>query len=498
MTQVAEPGTPHAAPDHRERVHHWIGGRSVAGHVRSPRARSTTRRPAARRARSTSPRSRRSTRPSRAAAGGLPGLAGDVALASGPRSCSGSGTWSTSTARDIAAHLTAEHGKVPSDALGEIARGLENLEFATRHPAAAQGRLQRAGLDRRRRLPDPPAARRRRRDHARSTSRRWSRCGCSPTRSPAATRSSSSRPRRTRRRRSSWPSCSRRPACPTASSTSSTATRSRSTRSSSTPTIAAVSFVGSTPIARYIYETGTKHGKRVQALGGAKNHMIVLPDADIDMAADAAVSAGYGSAGERCMAIASSSRSATSADPLVEAIKSAAAEDQGRAGHAIRRPRWARSSPASTATRSPRTSTAAPAQGATVVADGREHPLYDESDGFFLGVVAHRQRHAGDGLPTATRSSGRSSTVVRVETYDEAVKLVNDNPYGNGTAIFTRDGGAARQFQFEVERRDGRDQRADPGAGRLLQLRRLEELALRRPPHVRPGGRSSSTRGPRS
>ena len=137
----------------------------------------------------------------------------------------------------------------------------------------------------------------------RSTSRPWCRCGCARRRSPAATRSSSSRARRTRRRRCSWPGSGRRPGCPTACSPWSTATRRRSTRSSPTPTSRAVSFVGSTPVARHVYETGTRHGKRVQALGGAKNHMVVLPDADVDMAADAAVSAAYGSAGERCMAI---------------------------------------------------------------------------------------------------------------------------------------------------------------------------------------------------
>ena len=152
------------------------------------------------------------------------------------------------------------------------------------------------------------------------------------------------------------------------------------------PDIAAVSFVGSTPIARYIYETGTRNGKRVQALGGAKNHMIVLPDADIDMAADAAVSAGYGSAGERCMAIATVVAVGDVADPLVEAIKAAAAQDQGRA-----RARDPTSEMGPLVTREHRDKVASyldsgPAQGATVVADGREHPLYDESDGFFLGV----------------------------------------------------------------------------------------------------------------
>ena len=125
----------------------------------------------------------------------------------------------------------------------------------------------------------------------RSISRSWCRCGCSRWRSRAATRSCSSPPSRTRRRRCGWPSCWTRPACPTACSTSCTATRRRSTRSSTHPGIDAVSFVGSTPIAKYIYETAAKHGKRVQALGGAKNHAVVLPDADLDFAADGLVSA---------------------------------------------------------------------------------------------------------------------------------------------------------------------------------------------------------------
>ena len=253
------------------------------------------------------------------------------------------------------------------------------------------------------------------------------------------------------------------------------------------PDIAAVSFVGSTPIARYIYETGTANGKRVQALGGAKNHMIVLPDADIDMAADAAVSAGYGSAGERCMAIATVVAVGRRGRPAGRGDQGPAAQGQGRPGHRTRPRRWARSSPASTATRWRRTSTSGPAQGATVVADGREHPLYEESDGFFLGVSlidhvttdmdAYRDEIFGPVL-----------TVMRVDTYDEAVELVNDNPYGNGTAIFTRDGGAARQFQFEVNAGMVGINVPIPVPGRVLQLRRLEGVALRRPAHVRPGG----------
>ena len=214
------------------------------------------------------------------------------------------------------------------------------------------------------------------------------------------------------------------------------------------PDIAAVSFVGSTPIARYIYETGTKAGKRVQALGGAKNHMIVLPDADIEMAADAAVSAGYGSAGERCMAIATIVAVGDVADPLVEAIKARLPKIKVGPG----------SDPSAEmgplVTKGHRDKVASyldsgSAQGATVVTDGRQHSLYDESDGFFLGVsLIDHVTPAMDCY--RDEIFGPVLTVMRVKTYEEAVGLINDNPYGNGTAIFTRDGGAARQFQFEV------------------------------------------------
>jgi malonate-semialdehyde dehydrogenase (acetylating)/methylmalonate-semialdehyde dehydrogenase len=212
------------------------------------------------------------------------------------------------------------------------------------------------------------------------------------------------------------------------------------------PGISAVSFVGSTPIARYIYETGTKHGKRVQALGGAKNHMIVLPDADIDMAADAAVSAGYGSAGERCMAVSVLVAVGDVADPLVEAIKQRLPKVKVGDGMAPE------NEMGPLITREHRDKVASyldsgAEQGATLVADGRE--TAPDGDGFFLGVSLL------DNVTTemdAYRDEifGPVLSVVRAKTYDEAVGLVNDNPYGNGVALFTRDGGAARQFQFDV------------------------------------------------
>jgi malonate-semialdehyde dehydrogenase (acetylating)/methylmalonate-semialdehyde dehydrogenase len=212
------------------------------------------------------------------------------------------------------------------------------------------------------------------------------------------------------------------------------------------PDVAAVSFVGSTPIARYIYETGTSHGKRVQALGGAKNHMIVLPDAELDAAADAAISAGYGAAGERCMAISVVVAVGEIADPLVEAIAARLpkikigdgtdpASEMGPLISAQHRDKVAGYIEAGAT------------QGATVVADGRADDL--PKDGFFLGATL-----LDNVTPEMTVYTdeifGPVLSVVRVETYAEALQLVNDNEYGNGTAIFTRDGGAARQFQFDV------------------------------------------------
>ncbi len=214
------------------------------------------------------------------------------------------------------------------------------------------------------------------------------------------------------------------------------------------PEVAAVSFVGSTPIARYIYEEAAKAGKRVQALGGAKNHMVVLPDADVDMAADAAVSAGYGSAGERCMAISVVVAVGRVADPLVEAITSRLPNLRIGDG----------SDPASEmgplVTREHRDKVAsyldsARDQGGTVLVDGRQHERYREG-GFFLG--ASLVDHVTTEMDCyRDEIFGPVLSVVRVDSYDEAMELVNSNPWGNGAAIFTRDGGAARRFQFEVE-----------------------------------------------
>ena len=212
------------------------------------------------------------------------------------------------------------------------------------------------------------------------------------------------------------------------------------------PDIAAVSFVGSTPIARYIYSTGTANGKRVQALGGAKNHMVVLPDADIDMAADAAVSAAYGSAGERCMAISVVVAVGDVADPLIEAISARLPKIKVGPGTDAA----AEMGPLITGEHRDKVASylaGAAGEGATVVVDGREADV--PSQGFFLGVSL--VDNVKPGMKVYDEEIfGPVLVVTRVETYEAAVALVNEHQFGNGTAIFTRDGGAARQFQFEI------------------------------------------------
>ncbi|HVA88175.1 MAG TPA: CoA-acylating methylmalonate-semialdehyde dehydrogenase [Candidatus Saccharimonadales bacterium] len=348
---------------------------------------------------------------------------------------------------EIAALLTAEHGKVTSDALGEVARGLENIEFACGVPHLLKGAYTEqasTGVDVYQiRQPLGVVA------------------GITPFNFPAMV--------------PMWMfanaiACGNTFVLKPSEKDPSAALllaailaqagvpdgvfnvvqgdKVAVDRLLEHPDVTALSFVGSTPIARHIYETGTRHGKRVQALGGAKNHMIVLPDADLDMTADAAISAGYGSAGERCMAIATVVAVGSVADPLVAAIRARLPQVKVGPG----------TDPASEmgplVTRQHRDKVAsyldsAAAQGGTVVADGREHPLYRDSEGFFLGVSL-----IDDVRPDMDcyrdEIFGPVLTVVRVETYEEALQLVNDNPYGNGTAIFTRDGGAARRYQFDV------------------------------------------------
>ena len=348
---------------------------------------------------------------------------------------------------DIAAHLTAEHGKVPTDALGEVARGLENLEFATGIPQLMKGSFSEqasTGIDVYQiRQPLGVAA------------------GITPFNFPAMV--------------PMWmfanaiacgntfvlkpsekdPSASvylgellAEAGVPDGVFNVVQGDKVAVDRILEHPDVASVSFVGSTPVARYIYENGTKAGKRVQALGGAKNHMIVLPDADIDMAADAAVSAAYGSAGERCMAISVVVAVGDVAEPLVDAIKERlpkikvgpGSDPDAEMGPLI--------------TREHRDKVASfldsgPHQGADLVVDGREHPLYQDGQGFFLGVsLLDKVKPHMDCYQNEI--FGPVLEVVRADSYTDAVDIIHDNPYANGTAIFTRDGGAARQFQFDI------------------------------------------------
>ena len=213
------------------------------------------------------------------------------------------------------------------------------------------------------------------------------------------------------------------------------------------PDVKAVSFVGSSPIAHYVYETGSKHGKRVQALGGAKNHMIVLPDADIDLAADSAVSAAYGSAGERCMAISVVVAVGDVADPLVDAIK--VRMDKLVIGDGT--DPASEMGPLITAEARDRVNDyvgQGAAAGATVVVDGRDAQF--DNNGFFTGVTL-LDNVTTDMSVYQDEIFGPVLSVVRVDTYQQGVKLIEDNRWGNGAAIFTRDGGAARRFQEEAD-----------------------------------------------
>jgi malonate-semialdehyde dehydrogenase (acetylating) / methylmalonate-semialdehyde dehydrogenase len=446
MTQVAEPGAGTPTGGTGERVSHWVDGRIVPG-------------VSGRRGPVYDPATGRLAREVDLATSEEVDAAVRAAVAAFP-------AWrATSLSRrteilfrirnlvdqrrkELAALLTAEHGKVPSDALGEVARGIENLEFACGIPNLLKGGFSEqasSGVDVYQiRQPLGVVA------------------GITPFNFPAMV--------------PMW-MFANAIACgntfilkPSEKDPSASLYLAELLAEAGVPAgvfnvvqgdkvavdailehpgIKAVSFVGSTPIAKYIYETGTRNGKRVQALGGAKNHMIVLPDADIDMAADAAVSAAYGSAGERCMAISVVVAVGDVADPLVEAIRQRLPKIEvgpGTDASAEMGPlvtREHRDKVASYLARGEE-------QGAALVADGREHPLYKDSEGFFLGVSL--LDHVTPEMDSYRNEIfGPVLEVVRVPTYLEAVQLVNENPYGNGTAIFTRDGGAARQFQFEVE-----------------------------------------------
>jgi malonate-semialdehyde dehydrogenase (acetylating)/methylmalonate-semialdehyde dehydrogenase len=213
--------------------------------------------------------------------------------------------------------------------------------------------------------------------------------------------------------------------------------------------IAAVSFVGSTPIARYIYENGTKHGKRVQALGGAKNHMVVLPDADMDLAADAAVGAAYGSAGERCMAISVMVCVGSAAEKILPKIRERIAvlkvgdglDPSSQMGPLITRAH--RDKVASYVAN-------AAGEGAEVLVDGHALKVPGGENGFFFGPSLIDRVRPGMACYD-DEIFGPVLSVARAQSYEEAVGLINDHRYGNGTAIFTNDGGAARKFQREIE-----------------------------------------------
>ncbi len=349
-------------------------------------------------------------------------------------------------ADDLARIITAEHGKVHADALGEIARGLENVEFAAGVPHLLKGGFsEQAGTD-----VDVFSIRQPLGVVA----------GITPFNFPAMVplwmcanaiacgnafvlKPSEKDPSAALFLAELW----QQAGLPDGVFTVLHGDKEAVDALLEHPDVAAVSFVGSTPIAQHIYETGTAHGKRVQALGGAKNHALVLPDADVDVAADAIVSAAYGAAGERCMALSVAVAVGDVADSLVEAL-------------ALRLPKLVigdGSDPATDMgpliTREHRDRVASyvdagEAAGAQVVVDGRTSDV--PQDGFFLGVTLL------DGVtPEMTVYTdeifGPVLGVVRVATYDEGLALINSNEYANGTAIFTRDGGAARRFQFDVE-----------------------------------------------
>lgn len=214
------------------------------------------------------------------------------------------------------------------------------------------------------------------------------------------------------------------------------------------PDVQAVSFVGSTPIAKYVYETGAKHGKRVQALGGAKNHMLVLPDADLDLVADSAINAGFGSAGERCMAISV----VVAVEPVADALIAKVTERMSKLRTGDGR-RGCDMGPL--VTREHRDKVAsyidiAITDGARVVVDGRSQEFDGDANGFWLGPTLLDQ------VPTSSKVYteeifGPVLSIVRVKSFDEGIALINSSPFGNGTAIFTNDGGAARRFQNEIE-----------------------------------------------
>ncbi|MDQ1753230.1 MAG: malonate-semialdehyde dehydrogenase (acetylating) / methylmalonate-semialdehyde dehydrogenase, partial [Pseudonocardiales bacterium] len=347
---------------------------------------------------------------------------------------------------ELARIVTAEHGKVLSDAVGEISRGLENVEFATGVPNLLKGGYSEQAAT----GVDVYSIRQPLGVVAGITPFNfpvmvplWMCANAIATGNAFVLKPSEKDPSAALFLAQMWQDAG----LPDGVFTVVQGDKEAVDRLLTHPDVAAVSFVGSTPIARYIYETGTSHGKRVQALGGAKNHMVVLPDADVDMAADAAVSAAYGAAGERCMAISVAVAVGDVGDALVDAI-------------AARLPKLTIGNgadpdtdmgPLITAEHRDKVAgyiAAGAESGARVVVDGRQADL--PSDGFFLGTTL--LDHVSTDMSVYTDEIfGPVLSVVRAGTYDEALAIINANSYANGTAIFTRDGGAARQFQFDVE-----------------------------------------------
>jgi malonate-semialdehyde dehydrogenase (acetylating)/methylmalonate-semialdehyde dehydrogenase len=354
---------------------------------------------------------------------------------------------------DLAAIVTREHGKVRSDALGEVARGLECVEFACGIPALLRGSFSSevsGGVDVHT-VPRPLGV------VAGITPFNFPvmvplwmmanaiACGNTFVLKPSEKDPSASLLLAEMVQRAGFPDGVVNVLQGDAPAVTALLEH---------PDVHAVSFVGSTPVARHIYETGTRAGKRVQALGGAKNHMVVLPDADLDAAASAAINAGYGSAGERCMAISVVVAVGAVADPLVEAIAARIPDVVVGPGD----DEASMMGPLITAQHRDRVRSyveAAAGEGARVVVDGAPpaggaQSAGAASGGFFLGCSLIDQVRPGMRVYD-DEIFGPVLAVVRVDTYDEAVALVNANPYGNGVALFTRDGGAARRFQRDVQ-----------------------------------------------
>ncbi|WEG10132.1 CoA-acylating methylmalonate-semialdehyde dehydrogenase [Microbacterium horticulturae] len=352
----------------------------------------------------------------------------------------------TSRAEELARIITAEHGKTVADALGEVARGLENVEFCTglmHHLKGEYSEQIATGLD------------------VHQVRQPLGVVACiTPFNFPAmlplwmvptaiaAGNAVILKPSERDPSAAVWLADAFREAgLPDGVLNVVHGDKGTVDAILADPTIKAVSFVGSTPIAKYIYTEAAAHGKRVQALGGAKNHMVVMPDADLDAAADAAVSAGFGSAGERCMAISAVVAVGDVGDELVakvaERMKGLKIGDGFDPDNEI--------GPLITDAARERVRgfvAGAEPEGARLVVDGREQQF--DSDGFFLGASLVDEVKPGMAVYDE-EVFGPVLSVVRVDSYDEAVQMINDNPYGNGTAIFTRDGKTARQFEYDIQ-----------------------------------------------